>query len=152
MRSIPEIEAELAAAKERERLASERCIACHGKGWICDTTYDRTGQDVQCDRCHGSGLPRDKVQEIIRSAFARYRADAPAQSGQEAVWLIRKGGYFYRPNRAGYTSSWAEAGRYTKAEAEAEAAIEPWHMRAIHQDDWHLPAPAQPAEEAGNGN
>ncbi|EXL10269.1 hypothetical protein BG36_07575 [Aquamicrobium defluvii] len=29
----------------------------------------------------------------------------------------------------------AEAGRYTKAEAEREAAVEPWHMSAIHQDD-----------------
>ena len=48
-------------------------------------------------------------------------------------WLIRKGGYFYRPNCAGYTTSKVEAGRYTKAKAEAEASVEPWHMSAIHQ-------------------
>lgn len=50
-------------------------------------------------------------------------------------WLIRKDGYFYRPNCAGYTTSKFEAGRYTKSEAEREAAVEPWHMKAIHQDD-----------------
>lgn len=51
-------------------------------------------------------------------------------------WLIRKDGYFYRPNRAGYTVTKSEAGRYTKTEAEREARIEPWHMKAIHEDEW----------------
>jgi hypothetical protein len=46
-------------------------------------------------------------------------------------WLIRKRGFYYRPNRAGYTSSIAEAGRYTEAEAKAEAAIEPASIQAI---------------------
>lgn len=32
-------------------------------------------------------------------------------------YLIRKGGYFYRPNAQGYTVSKAEAGRYTLEEA-----------------------------------
>lgn len=34
-----------------------------------------------------------------------------------ARYLIRKGGYFYRPNAQGYTVSKAEAGRYTLEEA-----------------------------------
>jgi hypothetical protein len=46
-------------------------------------------------------------------------------------WLIRKRGYYYRPDRAGYTSSIAEAGRYSEAEAKAEAEIEPAIMQAI---------------------
>lgn len=50
-------------------------------------------------------------------------------------WLIRKGGMYYRPDRAGYTSSPAEAGRYTLAEALREVEIEPWNMTAIHQSD-----------------
>jgi hypothetical protein len=33
-------------------------------------------------------------------------------------WVIRKGGYFYRPSAQGYTSSLAEAGRWSKADAE----------------------------------
>lgn len=47
-----------------------------------------------------------------------------------ADWVIRKSGYFYRPNRSGYTPCIAEAGRYTEAEARAEAAIEPSRMSA----------------------
>lgn len=50
-------------------------------------------------------------------------------------YLIKKGSYFYRPNCQGYTSFKFDAGRYTKSHAEKEAAIEPWHMQAIHQDD-----------------
>ncbi len=50
-------------------------------------------------------------------------------------YLIKKGAYFYRPNSQGYTSFKFDAGRFTKARAEAEASIEPWHMQAIHQDD-----------------
>lgn len=49
--------------------------------------------------------------------------------------LIKKGSYFYRPNKQGYTSFKFDAGRYTKADAEAEASVEPWHMKAIHQDE-----------------
>lgn len=57
----------------------------------------------------------------------------PALPGEttERTWLIRKGGYFYRPDRAGYTSSIADAGRYTEAEAKAEVTIEPAIMQAI---------------------
>ncbi len=49
--------------------------------------------------------------------------------------LIKKGSYFYRPNKHGYTEFKFDAGRYMKADAEAECAVEPWHMKAIHQDD-----------------
>lgn len=56
-------------------------------------------------------------------------------TSEEREYLIRKGGYYYRPNCSGYTTSKFEAGRYTKAEADREATVEPWHMKAIHQDD-----------------
>jgi len=62
-------------------------------------------------------------------------------SDEKREWLIRKGGYFYRPNCAGYTTRKIEAGRYTKAEAEREAAVEPWHMFALHES-W---VPDEPA-------
>jgi hypothetical protein len=39
-------------------------------------------------------------------------------------WVIRKNGYFYRQNRAGYAASVVEAGRFTEAEAKAEATVE----------------------------
>lgn len=51
-------------------------------------------------------------------------------------WLIRKGGYFYRPGFCGYTTEKDQAGRYTEAEARREAAVEPWHMKAIHESEW----------------
>jgi len=54
---------------------------------------------------------------------------------EEAKYLIKKGGYFYRPNCQGYTNFKFDAGRYTKEHAEAEASVEPWHMSAIHEDD-----------------
>jgi len=53
----------------------------------------------------------------------------------EARYLIKKGAYFYRADKSGYTSFKFDAGRYTKEEAEAEASVEPWHMSAIHEDD-----------------
>jgi hypothetical protein len=54
------------------------------------------------------------------------------RAGREPAkdWVIRKNGYFYRPNRSGYTHEICAAGRYTEAEAKAEAAIEPWCISA----------------------
>lgn len=49
-------------------------------------------------------------------------------------WLILRRGYWYRPDRAGYTRLKAAAGRYTEEEAKREAAIEPAIMQAVHQD------------------
>lgn len=37
-------------------------------------------------------------------------------------YVVRKGGYFYRPNAAGYTASVFEAGRWSKEEADKYAA------------------------------
>ncbi|TPN03847.1 hypothetical protein FJ973_29845 [Mesorhizobium sp. B2-1-3] len=62
-------------------------------------------------------------------------ADKLIESGGPCEWLIRKDGYFYRPNKSGYTTVKSEAGRYTELDARLEAEIEPWHMAAIHQDD-----------------
>jgi hypothetical protein len=60
---------------------------------------------------------------------------AEAREVLEEPYLIRKGGYYYRPNRCGYTATPHDAGRYTKEEAEAEASIEPWHMSAVKLSD-----------------
>lgn len=39
------------------------------------------------------------------------------QDDPSAEYLIRKGGYYYRPNAKGYTTNIAEAGRYSLAQA-----------------------------------
>jgi hypothetical protein len=51
------------------------------------------------------------------------------------IWLIIKDGYYYRANRSGYTKDISSAGRYTRAEADREAAIEPWHMSVERQPE-----------------
>jgi hypothetical protein len=56
-------------------------------------------------------------------------------ASQERVWLIRKNGVYYRPDRTGYTHEVRSAGRYTEAEAQREAAVEPATIVAVHEDD-----------------
>lgn len=50
-------------------------------------------------------------------AFDRTFTALTANGSQPAVYLIRKGGAFYRPNAEGYTRNPSEAGRYTLDEA-----------------------------------
>lgn len=54
-------------------------------------------------------------------------------------WLIRKNGYFYRPNRCGYTQEVIAAGLYTEAEARAVALVEPESISAHHISEWAVP-------------
>lgn len=54
-----------------------------------------------------------------------------SESAEPRDHFILKGGYYYRPNRCGYTTDPIAAGRYTKSEADREARVEPWIMRAV---------------------
>jgi hypothetical protein len=58
-----------------------------------------------------------------------------AEDPDSREWLILKNGYFYRPNRSGYTQEKAAAGRYTRAEADREAAIEPESFTVLHESE-----------------
>jgi len=84
------------------------------------------------------------LDDALEAAGAGHRGCTPrsqpdpageAKALLEDPYLIRKGGYFYRPNRCGYTVSPNEAGHYTREDAEAEAAVEPWHMSAVKLSD-----------------
>lgn len=55
-------------------------------------------------------------------------------------WLIRKGGYFYRPNAQGYTASIQEAGRFSEVEARAHAAASSGEVTAHSADDFPIEA------------
>lgn len=67
-----------------------------------------------------SPISTERLKEILGGA-------KPNNEG----WLIRKGGYFYRPNRSGYTGTKAEAGRYTEEEASAEHRNHPHYISAM---------------------
>jgi hypothetical protein len=56
-------------------------------------------------------------------------------------WVIRKGGAFYRPLRAGYTAYIEAAGVYTREDAEKEAASDPMHISAHPLGDYILDVP-----------
>ena len=64
----------------------------------------------------------------------------PSEAAVEArEWLIQRRGLFYRTERCGYTSDPERAGLYTKAEADAEAAIEPENFRVLHMSRFDPP-------------
>lgn len=50
----------------------KKCPSCDGKGWLVDTTYDRSGEVVECLRCYGTG----HSQEFIRRLLAAQRIRA----------------------------------------------------------------------------
>lgn len=60
---------------------------------------------------------------------------------EPADYLIQKDGYWYRPNKQGYTNSVMAAGRYTRRDAERECEIEPWHMKAVPLSDFRVLSP-----------
>lgn len=85
-------------------------------------------------------------REPVAVLREKLRAQLPADKG--AVWLIRKGGYFYRPNKSGYTGEKPAAGRYTEADAKAEAAIEPDNMSAHLASEFPDPPMSISVEDA----
>lgn len=78
MPTIAELERDLKRAKEAEWLAKTLCTSCGGKGWFSDTTYDQCGVDTVCDRCHGTGLPKQNIDAIIANALKPFRKSKPA--------------------------------------------------------------------------
>ena len=81
------------------------------------------------------------------AALATLSATRDAESARPereyAGWLIQKHGLFYRPNWCGYTDDPAEAGRYTRTQADREAAIEPNNFKVV-------PAPEMPKLDRHN--
>lgn len=75
-----------------------------------------------------------RLNRAMAFGFGPELVPADQDDAEERCYLIKKGGYWYRENRFGYTAHKYDAGRFTKAEADAEVAVEPWHMLAIHEN------------------
>lgn len=58
-------------------------------------------------------------------------AGATGEPAAEPMYLIQKGSRYYRPGANGYTSNIHEAGRFTREQAEREAAVQPGNISAI---------------------
>jgi hypothetical protein len=47
-------------------MASSKCPSCNGKGWICDTTYVRSGETVPCGWCYRTGLNDNVIARKLK--------------------------------------------------------------------------------------
>lgn len=77
-----------------------------------------------------------------REAHIETETTPAADDGGAAIYLIRKGSYYYRPNCQGYTDSPMAAGRYTLAKAEREAMVEPLDFRIYKVVQYTAPVTA----------
>lgn len=50
---------------KRRATAKGICKSCDGKGFILDTTYDRSGELVQHEVCYGTGLSRESIWKLL---------------------------------------------------------------------------------------
>lgn len=47
------------------------CKSCDGKGWICDTTYDRTGANIGCNTCFSTGRSTEDIKTAVWKVFPK---------------------------------------------------------------------------------
>lgn len=90
----------------------------------------------------------DDCEEVDWGDYAARAALTPPATAEAVppLYLIRKGGAFYRPNSQGYTRSIAEAGRYSLAEA--EAITHPNGPNGPRDGMDYIPAPALASDPA----
>ena len=81
---------------------ARKCYSCDGVGHFLDTTYNRTGVDVQCGRCHGTGLNDIELRQFVLEAWNR-RVDLPVRV-KPLVWEKREDGVW-----ADHAFGWYEA-------------------------------------------
>lgn len=113
------IEALDAKATAGEWLAPRRTSVI-GSGIIAAPVGRMVGDIFEHDNAALIVALRNAVPEILAALrLAETSAALPDAAGLvDRKYIIRKGGYFYRPNSQGYTINASEAGRYTLVEAE----------------------------------
>lgn len=42
-----------------------KCKSCDGKGFLLDTTYDRSGELVECTKCYGTGRAQEAIYRLL---------------------------------------------------------------------------------------
>ncbi len=72
---IDRLKSELIEAEYEKACAF--CQYCQGNGWVFDTTYDRTGVNVSCQYCYGTGLGANRVRAMLEDTFRAYRKPVP---------------------------------------------------------------------------
>lgn len=62
----------------------KKCQSCDGKGWLIDTTYDRTGEEVGCGACFGTGLSEEVIFRLLTAhrMTARRKHPRPSQKSR----------------------------------------------------------------------
>ena len=100
----------IAALRASTDAGAEPVAWRHGEDGFCWRTFDSEQAAVSW------GLPNGIRSKPIPLYAHPPVADAAAVAG-EGRYLIRKGGYYYRPNAQGYTTDKAQAGRYSLEDA-----------------------------------
>jgi hypothetical protein len=95
-------------------------------------------------------LEAELTAAIRRMEFRRAEVLRRILFGDEPAFMIwsRKNDAWYRPNRSGYTTDAMSAGRYTRAEAEAEVRRVPHHLSLVGPDGVQVRFDADPRAAA----
>ena len=85
-----DLEAKLSVCDSSETTSPDsQCKSCKGKGHYLDTTYDRTGVDVQCGKCHGSGIKPAAEIKQLRLAVKLVKRELEKPIGPDGIAAIR---------------------------------------------------------------
>lgn len=118
-RALAALSAPAPSDDARSRLVSKALL----NAWFDDMRHG--------DEQHQAWL-KDRMEALWSAAPPTVSGLTEEERAEDKCWLIKKRGYFYRAEKRGYTARVIEAGRYTEADARAEASIEPAVMSAHH--------------------
>ncbi|MGK9200450.1 hypothetical protein KXR50_08095 [Sinorhizobium meliloti] len=109
----------------------------------CGSLFSKQPDDLRTkrnERARRSRLEKELAIAVERMDFLRAQALKGILFGSEQTFMIwaRDHGAYYRSNYAGYTTDRIHAGKYTRAEAEAECRRCPHDLEMVCQDGSHV--------------